>query len=134
MAFEEVKWVGMRELKAAIARNPSVVLDEARKFLTRGLAAYKRGIIRAPWRIGGGGGGAPVRTGNLRDTHITEIGGLEGSIGPNTQAAPYAKFVHHGTRYMQGRPWLEYVRTSKNSEITSLYRDMLKAITGDLAA
>ena len=140
------EWVGLRELKAAMARNPQHVLDEARLFLTRGLAAYKQGIIRAPWRIGGGGGGSPVsndpryprkyqrqRSGNLRDSHVTTISSLEGMIGPNQSTAPYARFVHHGTRRMQGRPWLEYIKQSKDSTITSLYRQMLKNVVTDLS-
>lgn len=129
----KIEWVGLRELQAAVQRNPQKVLDETRTFLTRGLAVLKAGIIRMPWRIGGRGGGAPVATGNLRDTHITEVRGLTASIGVNMVAAPYAKYVHHGTRHMQGRPWLEYVRAASNSDIQNLYRDMLKNITGDLA-
>lgn len=142
----EYEWVGMKELKAALARNPSKVLGEARTFLTRGLAAYKQGIIRAPWRIGGNGGGAPVsndpryprkyqrqRSGNLRDTHVTEINGLEGRIGPNQSAAPYARMVHGGTRRMQSRPWLDFVKQNKDGEIANLYRQMLKNVVGDLA-
>ena len=141
-----IQWVGLKELRAAIARNPQKVLDEARYFLTRGLASYKSGIINDPWRIGGKGGGVPVsndpryprkfqrqRSGNLRDTHITEINGLEGRIGPNLQLAPYAKYVHHGTRRMQGRPWLDYVKQNKEGEIEKLYRGMLNNIVGDLA-
>ena len=142
----EIQWVGLKELRAARARNPQKVLDEARLFLTRGLAVYKAGIIRDPWRVGGRGGGSPVsndpryprkfqrqRSGNLRDTHVTEINGLEGRIGPNLALAPYAKYVHHGTRRIQGRPWLDYVKQTKEGEIEKLYRGMLSNIVGDLA-
>lgn len=141
-----IRWIGLRELKQAFDRSPQKVLNEARMFLTRGLAVYKSGIIRAPWRIGGSGGGSPVsndpryprryqrqRSGNLRDSHITQVSSLEGRIGPNLQAAPYARYVHHGTRRMQGRPWLDYVKTTKQGEIEQLYRRMLKNIVGDLA-
>ena len=112
----------------------------------RGLAAYKQGIIRDPWRMGGRGGGAPVsndprykrkyqrtRSGNLRDSHVSVIDGLQGVIGPNESVAPYAKFVHHGTRNMQGRPWLDYVKTTQSGAIESLYRKMFTNIVQDLA-
>lgn len=140
------EWVGLDDLRAAVKRNPQKVLSEGRIFLTRGLATYKQGIINAPWRVGGLGGGSPVsndprykrrnqrqRSGNLRDTHMTQIAGLQGSIGPNLSAAPYARYVHDGTRKMAGRPWLEYVKSSRNSDIENLYRAMLKNITADLA-
>lgn len=141
-----VSWIGIRELRAAIKRNPQRVLDEARVFITRGLAVYKAGIIRDPWRMGGGGGGSPVsndprykrkyqklRSGNLRDTHMTKVSSMQGLIGPNTQTAPYAKYVHDGTRRMRGRPWLEYVRDTQRGSIESLYRKMLENIVSDLA-
>ena len=57
---KSLKVIGMKELKDAIKRNPAKVKEEARRFLTRGLAAYRRGIINDPWRVGGRGGGAPV--------------------------------------------------------------------------
>lgn len=143
---DNIKIVGMKELRDAVARSPQKVLDEGRLFLTRGLSVYKRGIINNPWRIGGIGGGAPVsndpryprkyqkqRSGNLRDSHMTVINGLQGIIGPNIQVAPYAKYVHHGTKRMQGRPWLEYVKVNRDNEIEDLYRAMLRNIVGDLA-
>lgn len=57
---KELEWIGLKELQMAINRNPQKVLDEARLFLTRGLALYKQGIIRDPWRVNSGGGGVPV--------------------------------------------------------------------------
>lgn len=142
----DLNFIGLKELKAAINRSPKKVLDEARLFITRGMAQYKAGIIRSPWRIDGPGGGSPVsndpryprryqrqRSGNLRDSHTTRISGLQGVIGPDTRVAPYAKYVHEGTRRMQGRPWLDYVKRSKQGAIERLYKDMLKNIVGDMA-
>jgi len=146
MAKTELQWVGLKELRNAIRRNPQKVLDEGRLFLSRGLAVYKAGIIRNPWRIGGRGGGSPVsndpryprryqrqRSGNLRDSHTTQINGLKGTIGPNTSIAPYAAYVHGGTRRMQGRPWLDYVKSTQDGAIEDLYRKMLVNIVHDLA-
>lgn len=127
-----VQWIGLRELQAAVKRNPQMVLKETRRFLTRGIAEYKRGIIRNPWMVGGSRGGAPVDTGNLRDTHFTVINKLEASIGPDP-AVKYARFVHEGTRYQEARPWLEYVKKSKAPQIETHYRTLLTNITRDLA-
>lgn len=127
-----VNWIGLKELQAAIKRNPQRVLSEARTYLTRGIAEYKRGIIRNPWRIGGIGGGVPVRTGNLRDTHHTTISNLSAAIGPD-KFNRYAKFVHGGTRRMQARPWLDYVQREKEGKIEEHYRVMLTNIVRGLA-
>lgn len=146
----KVQLIGLNDLKNAIKRSPGRVKSEARRFLQRGLAEYRRGIINDPWRVGSRGGGAPVsndpryrtrrnkgyqraRSGNLRDTHIQRINGLKGWIGPNTDAAPYALYVHDGTRRMKARPWLEYVKDQKDRAIQKLQRDMLKRIVQDLS-
>jgi len=145
-----VRLIGLKELKQAVKRSPDKIKAESRRFLQRGLAEYRRGIINDPWRVGGRGGGAPVsndpryrtagnkgyqraRSGNLRDTHIQRIRGLEGWIGPNTDAAPYALYVHDGTRRMKARPWLEYVKERKAPKIRKLESDMLKRIVRGLA-
>lgn len=141
-----VEFIGYKELSDAIKRFPQKSLDEGRLFLTRGMAVYKKGIIREPWRVGGIGGGSPVsndplykrknqkqRSGNLRDTHVTEISDLQATIGPNDQTAPYAKYVHEGTRRMMGRPWLDYIKRTKDPDIQKLYQAMLGNIVSDLA-
>lgn len=129
---KNVEWIGLKDLQRAVRRNPRKVLSEARRFLTRGIAEYKRSIIRDPWRIGGTGGGAPVRTGNLRDTHYTQVNRLSASIGPDPFIR-YAKFVHRGTRRMPARPWLDYAKKTKQDAVESHYRQMLKNIVRDLA-
>ncbi|RKZ11028.1 hypothetical protein DRQ25_00785 [Candidatus Fermentibacteria bacterium] len=142
----KIEMIGRKELEAAIKRNPQKVLKEGRLYITRGLAVYKQGILRSPWRVGGNGGGAPVsndsrfprsnqrqRSGNLRDSHQTTIRGLVGRIGPNKSLSPYANFVHEGTRKMKKRPWLDHVKKTKDGKITKLYNRMLKNIVADLA-
>lgn len=125
--------IGLKELKRAVKRNPQKVLTETRNFLSRGIATYKQGIIRKPWEVGSSGGGAPVATGNLRDTHMTKISGLQATIGPNTSAVRYAEFIHKGTSRMKERPWLDHVKKTKEGAIRDLYLKMLKNITTDLA-
>lgn len=129
----EIKIVGLTELKMAIKRNPQRVAAEAKQFLTRGIAAYNRGILRNPWGVLDSSGGAPVATGNLRDTHIRTVEQFKATISPNLNTAPYAVYIHHGTRKMKARPWLDYVYREKKGEVEQLYRDMLKNIVKDLA-
>lgn len=48
----------------------------------------------------------PVRTGRLRSSIATSwmIGSIGARVMPNTD---YAYFVHEGTKYMRGRPFME---------------------------
>ena len=127
---------GLQELKAAIARNPRKTVEEAGKFIVRGLAVYRGYIMSNPWTKGRSGGGAPVDTGNLRDTHQTEIDTWKGRIFPT---APYAAYVHGIEGYPRKRsyplrPWLDHAKDKGESKIEQLQQDMLDAIIRDLAA
>lgn len=115
---------GYDEFKKAIKNEPDVVKKTANKFLVRGLAVFKRLIIRNPWRIGMSGGGAPVLTGNLRDTHMTEVSPWQGRVYPT---APYANAVH------KNRPWLDYAKENAKDDIDKLQADFLKEVTSALA-
>lgn len=122
---------GFKELQAAILRNPAKTKLEVDSFLTRATSLVKRGIINDPWRVHGGGGGAPVNTGNLRDTHETLATPWERIIRPT---APYAMFVHEGTKKMSARPWLDYVMDITRVPIESLQIQLLDNIVNDLAS
>lgn len=130
MAEYTVKVFGLTEFQAALKRNPALILLEINKFLIRAIAAYNSGILNNPWRLKTGGGGAPVYTGNLRDTHQKTISKFQASIRPT---APYAAFVHDGTRFMKARPWLDFVKDSKDKEVKVLEENMLDTIVKDLA-
>src|SRR5437868_6512374 len=91
---------GLDEFERAIRKNPQYVKERGNLFITRGLAEYRRVIMRSPWRKGESGGGAPVATGNLRDTHQQQVSNLEGRIYPT---ASYAKYVHGIDGYARKR-------------------------------
>jgi hypothetical protein len=138
MANRNIQWIGLKELQRAIKRNPQKVQSEARKFLVRGMAVYKSGIIRNPWRMGSSGGGSPVAAvhgGNLRDTHHTEVSGLQARIFPTASYAPYVHGIegYPRKRTYQLRPWLIYVKNTKEGEIARLQDELLHNIVRDLA-
>lgn len=47
----------------------------------------------------------PVDTGRLRASIATDVGTLRATIAPHTN---YAVFVHEGTRFMKGRPFMDW--------------------------
>lgn len=135
MSEPRVTFVGGKELQAAIARSPQFVATETGKLLTRAMSKYKKGILMKPWEVGGAGGGAPKKSGNLRDTHVTRIDRYSATIGPGQPSSKYAKYVHDGTPggQMKGRPWLDWVKEQNESRVQSLYREFLKNVIRDLA-
>lgn len=129
----KVTLIGGKELAAAVKRSPKTIGIETKKFLARALSKYRKGIISRPWALGGRGGGAPVKSGNLRDTHITKVSRYKGIIEPGHPSKKYAYYVHEGTRRMEARPWLDYVKEQNEHRIRSLYMELLKNISRDLA-
>jgi len=130
MPSKSVKIVGLEAFRRALIQNPIYVAKEARMFLVRAMALYKREIRTRPWVVGRSGGGVPVDTGNLRDTHKTQFKKLSARLYPT---ARYAKFVHDGTSRQKARPWLDYAKQEKEREVKQLEKNLLKNITKKLA-
>lgn len=60
----------------------------------------------------------PVLTGRLRASHYIRFEPLSAEVGPNTN---YAFFVHEGTRFMAGRPFLAEAVEDKRKAVTDLF-------------
>jgi hypothetical protein len=125
MADYNIQIFGLKEFQDAIQKNPQVVATQVSRFLVRAVALYRSQIQNNPWRIGMSGGGSPVRTGNLRDTHIDQVGAFQASIRPT---APYAEAVH------KGRPWLDYAMTTEEQQVNNLESEMGDEIIRALAS
>lgn len=128
----EVKFdrADLRAFEAAIRRNSQVTQRYAQEFFVQANAEYNRKIIRDPWEVGGSGGGAPVDTGRLRDTHGKEIRPWEARIYPT---ANYSWYVHEGTSRMEERPWMEYAFSAAQNKVQEHADDMLLKIVKRLA-
>ena len=135
-----IKVIGAKEFQRAIKRNPRVVLSELKKFFVRAKAEYTKTVIRNPWQVGGSGGGSPVDTHALRDSHQAKITPFEMTFGPNTDVVRYAKYVHgrrkgeiNARTGVKSRPWLTYAFDKNKRAIEKLSGDMLGKIVKDLA-
>ncbi len=124
MANYDIQFIGAKEFEKALMRNPELVVKEVKNFLQRAMAKYRSGIMNNPWKVGMSGGGSPVLSGHMRDTHIPVIGNWEARIGPDTN---YAEHVH------KKRPWLDHVFKDKEKDVQDLEVKMLEKIVGDLA-
>ena len=129
-----VKLEGAEEFERAIRRYPKYSKQQALIMMTRIKADYQRTIIRSPWRIGGSGGGSPVDTRALRDSHRYKIQPTELKIDVRPEiASRYGEAVHEGTRRMEARPWLDYATEKNKSNRERQVDDFLKAIVNNLA-
>lgn len=64
----------------------------------------------------------PVLTGRLRSSHRTFFAGFGSSFAGTVEpTANYAIFVHEGTKFMQGRPFLRNALEDSEDEIQYLF-------------
>jgi hypothetical protein len=129
---------GVKEFETALARNPTVVVNELKDFFVRGIAIYKSIIWNNPWRMGMTGGGVPVALvngGTLRASHQTKYEKFSARIFPT---ASYKSYVHGidgmaRKRTYQLRPWLDYAYNKGEAGVRVKEKEMLKNIVKQLA-
>lgn len=102
------------QLRAAFRAAPRIMGDNFRKALTKSAVLVKsQSMIRTP-----------VLTGRLRASHEFKVTGLglrmEAEIGPT---AFYGVFVHEGTRFMKGRPFLKQGAEASLQQIQDFFTD-----------
>jgi hypothetical protein len=71
----------------------------------------------------------PVLTGRLRASTYSRFEPLRGEVGTNTN---YDRFVHEGTRYMKGRPYLKMAIEESDTEINALFAKAAQSVLNDI--
>lgn len=91
----QIKIKNLAQIKSAFNRAPAL--------MTRYLNIAIRKIV---FQIGRRSRmNTPVYTGRLRASTYEKFSNLEGEVGTKVE---YDKFVHEGTRFMKGRPYLRF--------------------------
>lgn len=106
----KIKITNLQEIKEAFARAPRIMTVNLQK-----------AIQRSVFRIGAKSRrNTPVLTGRLRASHYERFSSaLQGEVGTNTV---YDKFVHEGTRFMRGRPFLRMAVDSEASAVDNEFK------------
>lgn len=75
----------------------------------------------------------PVLTGFLRSSHTTSFTGsglnFSGVVEPT---AKYAGFVHEGTKYMRGQPFLRRGAEASNPQINFIFTQAMQGVLNDI--
>ena len=124
----------LRALERAFSRSPEMMRTEGLRMMNRINVGLQRQIIRNPWRIGGAGGGVPVDSKSLRQSHRYEVKPEQVKISVDqAKAKAYGWAVHEGTSKMQARPWLDYSLEREEQNIKNLADDFLNRVVAYLA-
>lgn len=112
----QIKIKNLPQIRAAFAKAP--------RLMARNLdLAIRKTVITIE---GDSKRNTPVRTGRLRSSTYSRFSSLKGEIGTNTD---YDRFVHEGTRFMRGRP---YLRMAVESNETTTERFFTEAVQNTL--
>lgn len=71
----------------------------------------------------------PVLTGRLRGSSYSKFMPLRGEVGTMTN---YDKFVHDGTRFMPGRPYLKMAVDDSQGEVNELFTRAAEQALNDI--
>jgi hypothetical protein len=132
----QVSHKDIEAFRKAIERNPQAVKESVDTFLAKGKHLIMSSIKRDPWRVGMTGGGSPIALingGNLFKAHHDTMSPWSWEVKVNEGKAPYAVFVHEGTRYMSARPWLDYAVETKEREIYAEAQKVIDYVVNNLA-
>ena len=119
----------MPEIKIRIKNLPEIraAFSKAPRLMTRRLnEAIKQSIftIQRESMIH-----TPVDTGRLRASHYPKFRSLYGEVGPT---AFYAPFVHEGTRFIKGRPFLRNAAKTEEQRVQGFFTQAVKKVLNEI--
>lgn len=114
-----VKIENIAEIKRAFKQAPELTI----KYVDRAIQASLFTVQKEADPL------TPVKTGNLRANNSFIYGKLQGSFIKN---ANYAGYVHNGTRYMKGRPFLLEGMKSGEPQIQKYFVDAIQNVLDDI--
>lgn len=118
-----IKITNLRQIKSAFNKSPVLMAKELDIAIKKTVLIIQGKSVR----------NTPVDTGRLRASTYSRFAPLRGEVGTNTN---YDVFVHEGTRFMKGRPYLRDAVESTNVEaehfFTSAVDNVLSALGKDV--
>lgn len=115
-----VKIQNLPQIRAAFALVPVRMAKSLNKAIQKSIFAIERQS-----KIN-----SPVLTGRLRASHETSFGALRGEVGPTVD---YAIYVHEGTRFMRGRPFLFNAVEQEERAVQGYFVDAVREVLDDTA-
>lgn len=128
-----IEFKNIDKLKRNIIAHPRKSFDEIQEYLTKAQIVIERIYTKNPWRVGGTGGGVPIKTGNLlkKGTGL-EIKTMSRGFYVDDAKVDYAEEVYEGRKNMKGRPWLHYAGEKGEKDIEKLQVKLLNNIVENI--
>lgn len=107
------------QIKAAFAKSPLLMMRELNAAIQRSIFTIGRDSRQF----------TPVDTGRLRASTYERFSNLRGEVGTNTE---YDVFVHEGTRFMRGRPYLRNAVNKNDQSIQRYFTDAVQRVLNQI--
>jgi HK97 gp10 family phage protein len=114
-----IKITNLRQIKAAFNKAPALMTKELNLAIKKSVF-----VIEARSKIN-----TPVLTGRLRSSTRSLFSNLKGEVGTHTN---YDVFVHYGTRFMKGRPYLLEAVNDSNTEVDKFFHQAVDKVLSDI--
>lgn len=110
-----IRITNLEAIRSAFAKSPVLMTRELDKAIKTSVFAIERDSkLRTP-----------VDTGRLRSSHQSTFTPLKGVLEPT---AEYAIYVHQGTRYMKGRPFLLEAVQGNEVKVQQNFKDAVQNV------
>ena len=120
MADIQIRITNISEIRSAFSKAPALMM-----------VALSQAVKQTVFSIGRQSRvNTPVDTGRLRGSTYERFSGLSGEVGTHTN---YDMFVHEGTRFMKGRPYLRLAVESKQAEVDMFFTNAVQGVLNQIA-
>lgn len=119
MADIAIKITNLAEIRRAFAMSPVLMTRELNKAIKKSIILVQRSSMQR----------TPVDTGRLRSSHDTTFEPLKGTVSTNTE---YDTFVHEGTRFMKGRPFMRQAVEQANPDIQNFFTKAVENVLSEI--
>lgn len=128
----KIRITNLPQIRAAFARSPYLMARNLREALVKAANEIKARSMAD----------TPVDTGRLQRSHYTRFNpysalGFYAEVGtgaPGDAKASYDVYVHQGTRYMRGRPYLFNAVADKQNYVDGLFTDAVNQTLRQIAS
>lgn len=114
-----VRITNLDAIRRAFSKAPVAMTRELNKAIRRSLI-----VIERDSKIG-----TPVDTGRLRASHRSVFTQLKGVLSTNTN---YDVYVHDGTRYIKGRPYMLNAVQSNESKVDREFHTAVQNVLDEI--
>ena len=114
-----VRITNLGAIRAAFNKAPVLMTRELDKAIKRSVFAIERDSKMR----------TPVDTGRLRASHRSTFTPLRGELSTNTN---YDVYVHQGTRYMKGRPYMLSAVQSNEVKVNQEFQHAVQTVLDEI--